>query len=153
MTLAIIGGNPQRFRPYVDLYHDALERFGHQPQPIAVHSPGHVASTDEEARADVWPHYEAMMNRIGRERGWPPIIREAFLSEVRNGSQYVGSPETVARKIASTVRDLGLGRFSLKYSAGTTGHDHLLRSVELYGTQVIPRVRELLAQETADLAS
>lgn len=147
MVLAIIGGDPRRFKPFVNLYHDAATQLGRTAKPLGVHSPGLIAATDEEAREAAFTGYKALHDRIGRERGWPPITREAFLSEVRNGSQYVGSPETVARKIASTVRDLGLGRFSLKYSAGTTGHDHLLRSVELYGTQVIPMVRDMLASD------
>ena len=99
----------------------------------------------EAAREAAFTGYKALHDRIGRERGWPPITKQAFLSEVEGGSQYVGSAETVAQKIAATMRDLGLQRFSLKYSAGTTPHEYLMRSVELYGTQVIPRVRDLLA--------
>ena len=143
LTLAIIGGNPMRFRPYVDLYHEALEKFGHAPQPIAVHSPGHVAATDDEARNDVWPHYEAMMNRIGRERGWPPASRAQFEHEAGpGGALCVGSPETVAKKIINTVRGLGLARFDVKYSSGTLSHDKMMKSIQLLGTQVAPRVKE-----------
>ncbi|MBL8563763.1 MAG: LLM class flavin-dependent oxidoreductase [Gemmobacter sp.] len=145
MMLAIIGGDPRRFLPFVKLYHDAAEKMGKQFQPLGVHSPGLIAETDEAARESAFTGYKALHDRIGRERGWPPITKQAFLSEVEGGSQYVGSPETVAQKIAATVRALGLQRFSLKYSAGTTPHEDLMRSVELYGTQVIPRVRELLA--------
>src|SRR5689334_19188983 len=112
LTLAIIGGNPQRFRPYVDLYHQSLERFGHPVQKIAVHSPGHIAETDAEAREQVWPHYQAMMSRIGAERGWPPVDRSHFEREVSDGALCVGSPATVAAKIARTVRVLGLARFN-----------------------------------------
>ena len=143
LTLAIIGGNPLRFRPYVDLYHEALAKFGHATQPIAVHSPGHVADTDEEARQDVWPHYEAMMNRIGRERGWPPASRAQFEHEAGpNGALCVGSPDTVAAKIIKTVQGLGLSRFDLKYSSGTLSHDKMMKSIELLGTRVAPLVRE-----------
>lgn len=143
LTLAIIGGNPMRFRPYVDLYLETLDRFGHQPLPIAVHSPGHVAATDDEARNDVWPHYESMMNRIGRERGWPPISRAQFEHETGpNGALCVGSPETVAKKIITTVQRLGLSRFDLKYSSGTLSHDKMMKSIELIGTAVAPRVKE-----------
>ena len=145
MMLAIIGGDPRRFLPFVKLYHDATEKMGKQVQPLGVHSPGLIAETDEAAREAAFTGYKALHDRIGRERGWPPITKAAFLSEVEGGSQYVGSPETVAQKIAATVRALGLQRFSLKYSAGTTPHEDLMRSVELYGTQVIPRVRDLLA--------
>jgi alkanesulfonate monooxygenase SsuD/methylene tetrahydromethanopterin reductase-like flavin-dependent oxidoreductase (luciferase family) len=105
-----------------------------------------VAATDEQAREDVWPHYQTMMNRIGRERGWPPIGRDHFEREAGPaGALHVGSPETVAAKIARTVRALGLARFDMKYSSGTLPHDKLMTSLELYGTQVIPRVRELLS--------
>jgi probable LLM family oxidoreductase len=143
LTLAIIGGNPMRFRPYVDLYLEALEKFGHPLQPIAVHSPGHVAATDDEARNDVWPHYEAMMNRIGRERGWPSVTRAQFEHEAgTNGALCVGSPETVAKKISSTVEKLGVSRFDVKYSSGTLSHDKMMKSIELIGTKVAPRVKE-----------
>ena len=145
MMLAIIGGDPRRFLPFVKLYHDAAAKMGKQVKDLGVHSPGLIAETDEAAREAAFTGYKALHDRIGRERGWPPITKAAFLSEVEGGSQYVGSPETVAQKIAATIRALGLQRFSLKYSAGTTPHEDLMRSVELYGTQVIPRVRELLA--------
>ena len=145
LTLAIIGGSPQRFLPYVELYHRSLERFGHPTQPIAVHSPGHIAATDDEAKRQAWPHYEAMMNRIGAERGWPPTNRAHFEREAGpDGALCVGSPETVANKIARTVRALGLSRFDLKYSSGTLPHDLLMTSIELFGRQVMPRVRELV---------
>ena len=146
LMLAIIGGEPERFRPYVDLYHRAVEELGNPVLPVGVHSPGHVADTDEQAQEEVYEHFAAMNNRIGRERGWPAYHRGRFAHDVRDGSLYVGSPETVARKIARTVRLLGAGRFDLKYSTGTLPHSAMLRSIELYGTQVIPRVRELLAE-------
>ncbi|HYE85458.1 MAG TPA: LLM class flavin-dependent oxidoreductase [Vicinamibacterales bacterium] len=142
LTLAIIGGNPARFRPYVDLYHQSLMRFGHPPRPVAVHSPGHVAATDDAAKNELWPHYEAMMNRIGRERGWPPVSRAQFENEAAGGALCVGSPETVAQKIIGTVKVLNLSRFDLKYSSGTLPHDKMIASIELIGRQVAPRVRE-----------
>ncbi len=145
LTLAIIGGSPQRFLPYVELYQRSLERFGQAIQPIAVHSPGHVAETDDQAKADVWPHYEAMMTRIGAERGWPPATRAHFEREAGpDGALCVGSPDTVATKIARTVRALGLSRFNMKYSSGTLPHESLMTSIELFGTKVAPRVRELV---------
>ena len=146
LTLAIIGGDPRRFGPYVELYHRALAQLGHGPLPLGVHSPGHIADTDAEAREQLWPAYEVMRNRIGGERGWPRTSRAEFEHEVAEGSLYVGSPETVARKIAATARALGASRFDLKYSAGTLRHELLLRSIELYGREVIPRVRRLLAE-------
>jgi alkanesulfonate monooxygenase SsuD/methylene tetrahydromethanopterin reductase-like flavin-dependent oxidoreductase (luciferase family) len=143
--LAIIGGDPQRFAPYVDLYHRALAQRGVPPLPVGVHSPGHVAETDAQAREELWPAYREMRNRIGAERGWGPTSRAEFEREIEAGSLYVGAPESVARKVAATARALGLARFDLKYSSGPLAHETMLRSVELYGREVIPRVRELLA--------
>jgi len=134
--------------PYVQLYHQALAQLGSVPLPVGVHSPGHIADTDAEAREALWPAYEVMRNRIGAERGWGPTSRGEFEREIAAGSLYVGAPETVARKIAATVGALGASRFDLKYSAGTLGHERLLRSIELYGREVIPRVRRLLADES-----
>src|SRR5919199_3286744 len=119
LVLAIIGGNPARFAPYVDLYRRALDQLGQGRLPVAVHSPGFIAETDQEAIEVLWPHYEAIMTRIGRERGWPPMTRHHYETEVRQGALYVGSPETVARKIARTVVALQVDRFTLKYSNGT----------------------------------
>jgi len=145
LTLAIIGGNPRRFKPYVDLYHESLARFGKPTQPVAVHSPGHLAATDDQARNDLWPHYQRMMSRIGAERGWAPVDRDHFDREAGpDGALCVGSPETVAEKIVRTVRTLGLSRFDLKYSNGTLPHATMMTSIELFGTRVAPRVRELL---------
>ncbi len=143
LTLAIIGGSPVRFQPFVDLYRQALEKIGHPALPIAVHSPGHVAATDEQAKDELWPHYETMINRIGGERGWPPASRAQFEREAGpDGALCVGSPETVATKIVQTARTLGLSRFNVKYSAGTLPHASLMKSIELIGTEVAPRVRE-----------
>lgn len=143
LILAIIGGSPRRFTQFVDVYKTALNGFGRPMLPVGVHSPGHVADTDAQAREDVWPHYAAMMTRIGRERGWPPMARDHFDREVGpEGSLYVGSPETVAAKIVKTVRLLGLSRFGMKYSAGTMPHETLMRSIELFGTKVMPLVRQ-----------
>ena len=145
LTLAVIGGSPGRFQPFADLYRTLLERSGQPPLPIAVHSPGHVAATDEEARQELWPHYRTMINRIGAERGWPPVTLAQFEREAGpDGALCVGSPETVAAKIARTARLLGLSRFNVKYSAGTLPHATQMKSLELLGTQVAPRVQEIL---------
>jgi len=148
LTLAIIGGPAKRFLPYVDLYKRALTEYKKELQPIAVHSPGHVAETDEQAKEELRPHYMAMMNRIGRERGWPPRSADDFEREAGpDGALYVGAPETVAAKIVRTVNELGISRFDLKYSNGTLPHDKLMKSIELFGTKVVPLVRasQLLA--------
>lgn len=146
LMLAIIGGEPRRFHPYVDLYHRALSEAGASSLPVGVHSPGYIADTDTRARDEMWPSYRQMRDRIGGERGWGPTSRAEFDHEVDVGSMYVGSPDTVARKMAATIRALGLSRFDLKYSVGPLGHEYLMRSIELYGREVIPRVRELLAE-------
>ncbi|WP_144796112.1 LLM class flavin-dependent oxidoreductase [Microbacterium paludicola] len=146
LMLAIIGGPAARFAPLVELYHRSVATLGTQAHPIAVHSPGHIAATDEEAWEAAYPGFESMNNTIGRERGWPPYSRARFQNDVGPaGAVYAGSPERVAQKIADTMRTLGVSRFDLKYASGPIGHDEMMRSIELYGTEVIPRVRELLA--------
>ncbi|ACA20146.1 luciferase family protein [Methylobacterium sp. 4-46] len=145
LMLAIIGGDPARFRPYVDLSHRAYAQLGRPVRPIGVHSPGYVAETDAQAREEVFPDYKRMRDRIGAERGWPPLTRDEFEREADHGSLYVGGPETVARKIATTARALGLSRFQLKYSAGPLAHDRLMRCIDLYGRRVAPLVRAMLA--------
>jgi probable LLM family oxidoreductase len=145
LMLAIIGGDPERFKPYVDLYHRAYAEIKRPVKPIGVHSPGYVAASDEQAREDIWGDYKQMRDRIGKERGWPPMERHEFDQEVDHGSLYVGSPETVAKKIAKTAKTLGISRFDMKYSAGPLPHEKLMTCIELYGTKVIPMVREILA--------
>jgi probable LLM family oxidoreductase len=145
LMLAIIGGDPKRFLPYVDLYQRAYAQLGKPVRPIGLHSHGYVADSDAQAREELWPHHKGMRDRIGTERGWPPVTRASFDQEADHGSLYVGAPETMARRIAATAKALGVARFDMKYSSGTLPHDKLMRSIELYGTKVIPRVRELLA--------
>ena len=145
LMLAIIGGDPLQFRPFVDLYHRALRELGTGPGRVGQHSPGHVADSDEEALDQVWPHYRQYVGRIGRERGWPPPTRASYEAAAGpDGALMVGSPETVAAKIVRSVRGLGLDRFSLKLSQGALAHEHTLRAIELYGTRVAPLVREQL---------
>jgi len=145
LMLAIIGGDPNRFRPYVDLYHRAFAQFGRPVREIGVHSHGYVAETDDKAREELWPDYKTMRDRIGAERGWPPMTRAQFDSEIEHGSLYVGAPETVARRIATTAKALGLSRFHVKYSAGKLSHEKIMRCIELYGRKVIPLTRDMLA--------
>lgn len=145
LMLAIIGGSPERFAPYTDLYRRASEQFGTTGRPIGMHSPGFIADTDEEAREVFYPHYKVMRDRIGALRGWPPVRREEFDQEVEHGSMYVGSPTTVAKRIAGAIGALDVDRFDLIYSAGSTPMGARMRAVELYGTQVVPMVRDILA--------
>jgi probable LLM family oxidoreductase len=146
LMLAIIGGNPARFAPFSQLFGQALERFGRAPLPVGVHSPGHVAVTDDQAREAFWPRYLEVIRHYSKIRGFAVPTRESFLHEVGpHGALYVGSPDTVARKIAANLTALGANRFDLKYGMGGLSQQALMTNIELYGTQVIPRVRELLA--------
>jgi probable LLM family oxidoreductase len=145
LMLSIIGGDARRFMPLVDLYRQSLTQLNREPLPIGLHSPGYVADSDAQARDELFPAFKALRDRIGAERGWRgSMTRADFDREVEHGALYVGSPETVARKIAATAKLFGLWRFNLKYSAGALAHDKLLRCIELYGREVAPRVRELL---------
>ena len=153
LMLAIIGGAPAQFRPLVDLYHRALAHFGQPELPVGVHSPGYVAATDQQALDELWPHYQTIMNRIGRERGWSPSTREQFERTAGpDGALFVGSPETVATKITKVARELGLSRFDLKYSMGTLPHEQLMNSIRLYGSEVAPQVRAQLGATVAAAA-
>ncbi|WP_436531759.1 LLM class flavin-dependent oxidoreductase [Actinoplanes sp. HUAS TT8] len=144
LMLAIIGGQAERFAPYVDLYRRAAEQLGTVAHPVGMHSPGFVADTDEQAKELWFPHYKVQMDRIGALRGWPPLTRANFEHEVADGSLYVGSPETVARKIAKSVRGLDVGRFDLIYTAGAQPVSARMHAVELFGSKVIPMVRDIL---------
>jgi probable LLM family oxidoreductase len=145
LMLAIIGGAPDRFAGHVELYRRAAEQFGTTAHPVGMHSPGFIADTDQEARELHWPHYRVLRDRIGALRGWPPVRPEEYDAEIEHGSLYIGSPETVARRIARTVAKLGVGRFDLVYTAGAQPAGARLQAVELYGTKVVPMVRDILA--------
>lgn len=146
LMLAIIGGAPDRFAPYVELYRRAAEQLGTAAHPVGMHSPGFIADTDEEAVDLFYPGYKELMDSIGRQRGWPPQSRAQFEQEVQHGSLYVGSPETVAHKIARAIKSLDVGRFDLIYSTGgAVPASARLRTVELFGSKVIPMVRDMLA--------
>jgi alkanesulfonate monooxygenase SsuD/methylene tetrahydromethanopterin reductase-like flavin-dependent oxidoreductase (luciferase family) len=109
-----------------------------------VHSPGHVAATDEQAKEEYWPTYETFLLDVRKQRGFPKITREYFEHEVSYGSLYVGSPETVARRIVRTMTALDADRFDLKYGMGPMPHATLMDNLRLFGTEVAPRVREQL---------
>jgi probable LLM family oxidoreductase len=145
LMLAIIGGAPERFAPYVDLYRRAADQLGTVAHPVGMHSPGFIADTDEQAKELYYPSYRVMRNRIGALRGWPPLRRAEFDAEVESGSLYIGSPETVARKIARAAGALGVGRFDLIYTAGAQPVSARMRAVELFGSRVMPMVRDILA--------
>lgn len=147
MVLAIIGGSPERFAPYVELYRRASKEFGHEAHPVGMHSPGFITDTDEEAVKVAFPLFKEAMDKVGKTRGWQPMSREHFLNEVKNGSMYVGSPETVANKIASAMKAVDAKRFDLVYGFGPMKAEARRHMIELYATKVIPRVRELLTEK------
>lgn len=147
LMLAIIGGSAERFVPYVELYQQALKDFEMPAQPVGMHSPGFIADTDEEARKIAWPAHKANFDRIGKTRGWPPMKYDHFIHEVKHGSLYIGSPETVAQKMAKAIKALGVERFDLVYGGGPMPAKARERMIELYATKVIPRIREILAED------
>jgi probable LLM family oxidoreductase len=150
LMLAIIGGAPSRFARYVELYKRALDEYGHPPLPIGMHSLGYVARTDEEAVDTQWPYWVETLEAASRERGWARPTKDKFEAEIAGGSLYVGSPETVATKLAAAIRGLGLNRFDFAYAPGRVPHEQRMATIELYGREVIPRVRELLATAPDD---
>lgn len=144
VMLAIIGGQHSRFKPYIDLYQRAAQQFSQPNHPIGIHSHGVIADTDEEAIEIAWEYFQKTHNIIGKERGWAPMTKDRFLREVDTGAYFVGSPETVAQKLARVIKEMGIGRFDLIYSMGGQTAKHRLKTIQLYGEVVIPRVRELL---------
>lgn len=147
VVLAIIGGSPDRFKPYVELYVRAAKEFGTTAHPVGMHSPGYIADTDEQAVKEAFPLFKQAMDKVGATRGWQLMTEQHFMNEVKFGSMYVGSPETVAKKIARSMSRVGVNRFDLVYGFGPVKTSARRRMVELYGSKVIPRVRELLDEE------
>ncbi|MCU1478078.1 MAG: class flavin-dependent oxidoreductase [Subtercola sp.] len=149
LMLAIIGGHPKRFAGHVELFLRALEEFGHPAQPVGQHSLGLIADTDDAAREMWWSYWQPVVENLAAERGFYAPTRDRFEAELDEGALYVGSPETVARKIALTAGDLKLNRFDLKYDIMNLPSSARAQTIELFGTEVAPRVRELLAAESA----
>ena len=148
LTLAIIGGNPQRFRPYVDLYHQSLEKLGKPTLPIGVHSPGHVAATDDAGDERAVAALRGDDDRIGARARLAAGDARALRPRSRTRRRALRRiARDGGRQDRRTVRALGLSRFNLKYSAGTLPHETLMKSIELIGTQVAPRVREIFAAD------
>lgn len=147
LMLAIIGGSPMRFAPYLRLYEKATDKFGTTKHPVGMHSHGVIAETDEEASEIAWRTIRAEMDKLGRERGWAQMTRERFEKEIATGSYYVGSPATVAKKMATVIKTLGVGRFDLVYSTGNQTIFERERTIKLYAQEVIPMVKEILAKD------
>lgn len=147
LMMAIIGGRPERFAGHVELYLRALAQFGHQELPVAQHSIGLIAETDDDARNAHWRYWEPVVQQLSRERGFYPPTAERYAEEVDTGALYVGSPETVAQKMAKAFRDNHLSRFDLKYDITHLPRQSREQTIRLFGERVAPRVRELLAED------
>ena len=142
MALAIIGGLPERFVPFAELHRRAAEEAGNGRLPLGINSHGFLADRAEEAADLAFGPFSETMNRIGRERGWPPTTRVDFDAQrTLRGALFVGSPAEVAEKILFQHSLFGHDRFLLQLSVGSMPHDKLLRAIELFGTEVAPLVR------------
>jgi alkanesulfonate monooxygenase SsuD/methylene tetrahydromethanopterin reductase-like flavin-dependent oxidoreductase (luciferase family) len=149
MALAIIGGQPERFKPFVELFRRSAEDAGNAGLPVSINSHAYVADTSERAADEFFPGYATMMNRIGRERGWSGITRADF-DALRNprGALLVGSPEQVVDKILFEHELFGNDRFLAQLSVGAMPHAQIMHAIELFGSQVAPAVRQALAAST-----
>src|SRR3954451_11194997 len=149
LVIAIIGGQPARFRPLVDLYRRAAAEVGNEAAaslPLAINSHGFVATSEHEAKQLFFPGYAEAMSRIGRERGWPPLTREQFEAGTGpDGHLFVGAPEEVAQKIVAIHDLFGNDRFLIQLSVGRMPHAELMKAIELFGTEVAPLVRDEVA--------
>ncbi len=148
LAVAIIGGEPERFAPLVQLYRDAATRAGHDATqlPVGINSHGFIAETSQQAADIAFPPFADTMSRIGRERGWPPTTRGQFEAQRKlRGALFVGSPEEVVEKILYQYEFFQHDRFMIQFSVGTLPHADLMKSIELYGTKVAPAVRKALA--------
>jgi probable LLM family oxidoreductase len=154
LTIAIIGGQPERFVPLVELYREAAARAGHDPStlPLAINTHAFVGATVEDADAAFMRTYLAVMNKIGRERGWPPSGPDQFRAlRSPRGALAVGSPQEVAEKILFQHELFGHQRYLAHMSLGAVEHRDVLRSMELFGTEVAPVVRAEVARREAQV--
>jgi probable LLM family oxidoreductase len=146
MALGIIGGLPERFRPFAEMHREAARRTGHEPPPLSINSHGFIADTSREASDTAFPAFADTMNRIGRERGWPPMTREQFeQSRKLRGANLVGSPQEVSEKILYQHEIFRHQRCLLQFTVGTIPHRSVMRCIELFGTEVAPAVRREVA--------
>ncbi len=146
LMLGIIGGTIERFAPIVSLYRQALTALGQAEQPVGMHVHGYIGDTDEEAIERFWPVWSGTINGEAPKRGWAPYRRDRYDVEVTGGSLYVGSVETVAQRMAASLRLLGASRFDFVAGASRMPQVDVLASIRRFGTEVVPRVRELLAE-------
>jgi probable LLM family oxidoreductase len=151
MALAIIGGYPDKFVPFINLYRETAKNSGHENLPLAINSHVYVAETSQQAGDEFYPAYSAMMNRIGKERGWAPLRRMDFDAMCSSaGSLVVGSVQEVIDKILYEHSLFKNTRFLAQMSVGTMPHDKILKSIELFGTKVAPAVKKALANNRTE---
>lgn len=145
MAIAIIGGYPEQFKPMADLHKRGAAEHGHDKLPLSINSHGFIADSADEAMDIAFPAFKIQMDRIGRERGWPPMSREQFeASCTLKGANVVGDPQQVIDKILYQHQIFGHDRFLLQMSVGSVPHDKMLRSIELFANEVAPAVRKEL---------
>jgi probable LLM family oxidoreductase len=145
LAIAIIGGQPERFVPFAELHRRAADAAGHGRLPVSINSHGYVAESSDQAAAEFFPAYAAMMTAIGKERGWSPMQRQDFDAlRTRRGALVVGSVDDVVEKIIFQHSHFGHDRFLMQTSVGDLPHEQVLRSIELFGTKVAPAVRAAL---------
>jgi probable LLM family oxidoreductase len=145
LALAIIGGMPERFAPVAELHRRAARETGHDVPPMSINSHGFIAETSQAAAREAFPAFAAMMDRIGRERGWPPMRQADFdATRTLRGANFVGSPQEIVEKILFQHEIFGHDRFLMQMSVGTLPHASIMRSIELLGTEVAPAVRQAL---------
>jgi probable LLM family oxidoreductase len=145
MALAIIGGQPERFRVFADLHRRGAEEAGREPPRLSINSHGYIAETTEQAIEESFPYVSEAMNRIGRERGWSPTTRADYEAAAGpRGANFVGTPEQVTEKILYQHGVFGHDRFLMQFGVGGIPHDGMLRSIELFGREVAPAVRAAL---------
>jgi probable LLM family oxidoreductase len=150
MALAIIGGLPERFVPFAQIHRRAAVQAGHARPALGINGHGFVADSGEKAAETYFVPLKTMMDRIGAERGWPPLTREQYEAGISpRGSTYVGSPEEVAAKILGQHELFDHDRFLIQFTVGSLPHDETLRAIELFGTEVAPIVREEVSRRRA----
>ena len=154
MALAIIGGQPERFALFAQIHRQASEEAGHGRLPLGINSHGFIADTSEEAAELAYPPFKTMMDRIGKERGWPPMSREEYdASRSLHGANFIGSPQEVIDKILFQHEVFDHDRFLIQFTVGSIPHAKVMRSIELLGTEVAPAVRKELGSAGADAAA
>ena len=132
----------ERFAPFAEIHRRAAREAGHNIPALSINSHGFIARASQDAADVSWPPLEAMMTKIGRERGWPPMTREQFeASRAFRGANVVGSPQEVVEKILFQHEIFGHDRFLLQLTVGSVDHARTMRAIELYGTEVAPAVR------------